>query len=131
MQRSREVCTTFVPCVEQTTQGDTDTGFVQRVSLSVQDRHYREAMSLTLNATADSVPAMLKTTRLVAGLTTRDIAPMVGVSHNTVSNWERGNGEPSVSQFVLWCHATNQAPEQMLQGLIEIVRPKGLEPLTF
>jgi transcriptional regulator with XRE-family HTH domain len=66
---------------------------------------------------ATTVPAVLQATRAVARLTTREIAPMVGVSHATVAKWERGIGEPSVSQFILWARATNQPAQQLLDGL--------------
>lgn len=66
---------------------------------------------------ADSVADILKTTRLLAGLTTREIAPEVGVSHATISAWERGQGEPSVTQFLLWARATKQPAQQLLSGL--------------
>ncbi len=86
---------------------------------------------VTLNLDAQSVPEVLKATRAMAGLTTRAMGAKLGVAHTTVMAWEAGRSEPSVSQFIAWAYATNQPPEQLLRGLIEVVRPKGLEPLTF
>lgn len=86
---------------------------------------------VTIQITAESVPGFLRATRGAAGLTTRGIGAAIGVSHGTVSKWERGEGEPSVSQFILWCRATQQSPDQMIEALSAVVRPKGLEPLTF
>lgn len=70
-----------------------------------------------IQISAETVPAWLKATRGAAGLSTRAIAPSVGVTHSAVSKWERGEGEPSVTQFILWCHATHQRPEQMIEAL--------------
>ena len=85
----------------------------------------------TIQIQADTVPAVLKATRAVAQLTTRQIAPMIGVSYATVAKWERGIGEPSVTQFILWARATKQPAQQLLDGLTSSVRLEGLEPPTF
>ena len=85
----------------------------------------------TLQSNATTPAELLLETRRAAGLSTRQMAARLDVSQGTVSNWERGNGEPSVSQFILWCHATKQPVDQMIDGLSAVVRPKGLEPLTF
>ena len=86
------------------------------------------AMAMTVSIEAETVSDMLKMTRGASGLTTREIGAKVGVSHNTVSNWERGNGEPSASQFVLWAQATSQAPEQMFQGLMDLCARRDSNP---
>lgn len=68
----------------------------------------------------------------MAGLSTRALGEALGVSHTTIAKWERGVGEPSVSQFILWARATNQPAEVLLGGLIvEDVRPERLELPTF
>lgn len=67
---------------------------------------------------AAATPAeLLKGTRGAAGLTTREIGAKVGVSASTVSAWERGAGEPSATQFILWARATKQPLDQMIEGL--------------
>ena len=70
-----------------------------------------------LQSQATAVMDRLYETRMMARLTTREIAPLVGVSQTTVSKWERGIGEPSITQFVLWARATKQPVEAMLDGL--------------
>lgn len=77
-----------------------------------------------IQSSATTVAELLQDTRRAAGLSTRAIAPKVGVSFTTVAKWERGMGEPSVSQFIEWALATDQAPEQLLQGLIEMKRAR-------
>ncbi|WP_460776028.1 helix-turn-helix transcriptional regulator [Microbacterium sp. GXF7504] len=80
---------------------------------------------------AETVPEWLRATRGARGLSTREMGEAVGVSHATVSAWERGKGEPSVTQFILWCDATKQRPDLMIGALLSAARLKGLEPLTF
>lgn len=78
-------------------------------------------MTLMLQVDADSVPTVLRMTRNLAGLSTRAIGEKVGVTHTTVAKWEKGQGEPSVSQFILWARATNQPAQLLLDGLISSV----------
>ena len=66
---------------------------------------------------AATVPEILRATRALSGLTVREIAPMIGVSHATISAWERGQGEPSVTHFLRWALATKQPAQQLLDGL--------------
>lgn len=46
-----------------------------------------------------SVAHTMLTTRRFLGLSVREMTTRVGVSHGTVSDWERGAGEPSFSQL--------------------------------
>ncbi|HTN05267.1 helix-turn-helix domain-containing protein [Agriterribacter sp.] len=85
----------------------------------------------TIQIEADTVPEILRATRALSGLTTRELAPMIGVSHAAIARWERGEGEPSVTQFVLWAQATKQPAQRLLDGLNVSVRHEGLEPPTF
>jgi transcriptional regulator with XRE-family HTH domain len=80
-----------------------------------------------LQAHSTTVKARLRETRNAAGLTTRDVAARVGVGPATVSRWENGEGEPSVSQFALWAAATGQPLELMIEGL-EWCTPRDLNP---
>lgn len=70
-----------------------------------------------LQTDARSVMDVLKATRAVAGLTTREIGARVGVSHTTVGKWERGEGEPSVSQFARWAEATRQDVRELVGAI--------------
>ena len=83
-----------------------------------------------LQSQAKTPAEFYRQTRLMAGLTTREIAPMIGVAYATIAKWERGAGEPSASQFVRWAQATNQPLDQMIEGLSAVVRPLGFEPRT-
>lgn len=81
-----------------------------------------------LQIEASSVAELLRATRVLSGHTTRTIAPLVGASHGTVSNWERGQGEPSVTQFIDWARATKQPPQALLEGLIELCARRDSNP---
>ena len=70
-----------------------------------------------LNAPAETVGERLRVARLLAGLDQTEIGHMVGVSRPTVSSWERGLREPSVSQFIAWALATKQPLDRMIEGL--------------
>lgn len=70
-----------------------------------------------LVSSATTVAGRLAETRRLAGLTTRQMANAVGSSQATISNWENGKGEPSVSQFALWARATKQPLDVMIEGL--------------
>lgn len=70
---------------------------------------------ITINAA--TVPGILRATRGAAGYSMRAIAELVGVSHGTVSAWEVGTSEPSISQFMRWAEVCGQPPEQLIQGI--------------
>ena len=74
-----------------------------------------------LQSQATTVAELLGETRRMARLTTRQMAAEVGVSQATVSKWERGQGEPSVSQFILWARATKQPADRLVDGLFDSV----------
>lgn len=70
-----------------------------------------------IQTTADTLPEILRATRGAAGYSARALGALVGVSHGTVSAWERGLTEPTVSQFLAWADATGQNAEQLLASL--------------
>lgn len=74
-------------------------------------------MTTLIRIDASTVPQILRATRGAAGLSARSIAPLIGVSHGTVSNWERGQAEPSVSQFLRWAEVTGQPAGELLNGV--------------
>ncbi len=41
----------------------------------------------------------IRTARIAAGLKQDELAHVIGVSRNTISNWERGNGEPTITEW--------------------------------
>ncbi|WP_442922780.1 helix-turn-helix domain-containing protein [Microbacterium sp. TNHR37B] len=70
-----------------------------------------------LQSQATTPAQLLSETRRLSGLTTRELAALIGVSHSAIARWERGEGEPSASQFVRWARATRQPLDQMIEGL--------------
>ncbi|AVR56173.1 helix-turn-helix DNA binding domain protein [Microbacterium phage Naby] len=66
---------------------------------------------------AATLPEILRATRGAAGYSARALAPLIGVSHGTISAWELGKTEPTVSQFLRWAEVTGQPPERLLAGL--------------
>lgn len=70
-----------------------------------------------LNVSVNTVAARLRAARLLAGLDQAEIAHAVGVGRTTVSSWERGFTEPSVSQFIAWARETKQPVDQLIDGL--------------
>lgn len=59
----------------------------------------------------------LKRLRLAAGLTGRQLAPLIGVEQSSVSRIERGQQRVSIQQVALWCEATNAASERLAELL--------------
>jgi transcriptional regulator with XRE-family HTH domain len=56
------------------------------------------------------------------------------VSKNTVSNYERGFTTPRRPMLLAWAMATGVALSWLETddaAVLQVVRPKGLEPLTF
>lgn len=80
-----------------------------------------------LQSNTTTVQGRLIETRRMAGLSVRAIAPMIGVGSATISRWENGEGEPSVTQFALWAAATKQPLDRMIEGL-EWCTPWDLNP---
>ena len=80
-----------------------------------------------LQSHTTTVAGRLREARALAGHSVRSIAPLVGVTRTTVSNWENGLSEPSISQFALWAAATKQPLDRMIEGL-EWCTPRDLNP---
>ena len=51
----------------------------------------------------DELIKLLKDARSSRGLRQQDVADMVGVKNNTLSDWERGRTEPDIDTFVRLC----------------------------
>lgn len=66
---------------------------------------------------AGTLPEILRATRGAAGYSARAIAPLIGVSHGTISNWENGRVEPTISQFVRWAEVTGQPVGALAQAV--------------
>lgn len=81
-----------------------------------------------LNDTGLTLGKRMRIARQTADLDQAQIAAMLGVARTTVGMWERGETEPSATNFVAWALVTGQPLEWLADG---VVRPKGLEPLTF
>jgi transcriptional regulator with XRE-family HTH domain len=64
-----------------------------------------------INDTQLGLAKRLKAARLLRDLEQLDLALVVGVARQTVSNWERGVTEPNLTQVVKWAAFTGQPLE--------------------
>ena len=66
----------------------------------------------------ESVRSQLRSERTDAGLTQQDVCDAVGVSQPiTVSQWERGNSRPTVSDFEAYCEAVGASPDAAMDDV--------------
>ncbi|MGG7509424.1 helix-turn-helix domain-containing protein [Plantibacter sp. YIM 135249] len=84
----------------------------------------------------------LKKARLLAGLEQAELAARIGASRTSISNYETGRNEPTVSVFVAWSRVTGAPLEWLAEGVKPktapsedeavpvVVHPPGLEPGT-
>jgi transcriptional regulator with XRE-family HTH domain len=70
----------------------------------------------------------MKRARLFLGLDQTQMARAIGKSRNTVSAWERGVNEPSVTDVAMWAAVTGRTIDWIVWG---DVRPERLELPTF
>lgn len=59
----------------------------------------------------------LRKSRLLADLDQGQLAEAIGVSRNTVSNWETGRSEPSATFFIRWAQATGVTLDWLAEGV--------------
>lgn len=57
---------------------------------------------------AKTVSDVVRVVREAQGMSTREFAEVFGVSHNTVSQWERGIAEPDVNRLADWFNDERQ-----------------------
>ncbi|MGO2658418.1 MAG: helix-turn-helix transcriptional regulator [Mycetocola reblochoni] len=86
---------------------------------------------------------LLRESRLAAGLEQAQMAEIIGVSRGTISGWERGKAEPTLTYALRWADACGVTIEWLASGVRAnenpplsrgasgVVRPEGLEPPTF
>ena len=80
-----------------------------------------------LQSNTTTVAGRILELRRMAGLSTRELAPLIGVGSATISRWERGIAEPSITQFALLARATKQPLNLAIEGL-EWCTPWDLNP---
>ena len=80
-----------------------------------------------LNIDAETVAQRLRASRRAADIDQAEIARTLGVARTTVSNWERGVFEPSVSQFIAWARITRQPVERLIDGLPGVADVPGTQ----
>lgn len=62
----------------------------------------------------------LRKIRIEAGLTTSVVAAEVGVkSRKTIENWERDFCEPTINQFLKYCHACSTHPDEVVANIFK------------
>ena len=101
--------------------------FVRRVEILGVKSAIVYSMTMLDNRTW-TLAKRLKNARLLAGLEQAELAKLIGASRNSISNYENGHTEPSVTTFVLWAEATSASLEWLAEG---VVRPEGFEPPTY
>lgn len=69
--------------------------------------------TITQNVTAYERMAR---SRKFVGLDQREMANLLGVNRNTVSNWETGVTEPTMSMFASWARITGRSMEWIVYG---------------
>ncbi len=47
---------------------------------------------------------LLRETRMKKGLRQKDAADLLGVKHNTLSNWERGRSDIDIDTYISLCN---------------------------
>ena len=61
----------------------------------------------------------LKAMRVTSDFTTSMMAEFMGVkSRKTIENWEAENSEPSINQFLKYCHVCKEEPEKLIDYAI-------------
>lgn len=58
--------------------------------------------------------AKLKVLREQRGYTPEYVAGLIGVSRNTIINWESGKSEPKISQFIKLCKVLKCSQKELL-----------------
>ena len=52
------------------------------------------------------------------GLSQKELAEMIGVTENTIANWEQGrSGFKQFARVVLLCHALNCSPDELTEAI--------------
>jgi transcriptional regulator with XRE-family HTH domain len=75
-----------------------------------------------LHISAATVGARLRASRRAADIDQGTMADMLSLGRSTISNWERGVYEPTVSQFIVWAQITGQPANELIEGLPAILR---------
>lgn len=61
----------------------------------------------------DTIARNMRYLRQTAGMTQKDIADVMGLDHRTISSYEKGNLEPSVSTLIRYCEYFNVRPDEL------------------
>ncbi len=61
----------------------------------------------------------LKSARLRKNMTQQEVANMLGIKANTLSNWEKGRTEPDIDTFVKLCHIYDINCATILSGVYQ------------
>ena len=89
-------------------------------------------MSALVELPKATLAKRIELARVNADMRQEDLAAAIGVSRSAVTQWETGRTEPKASKMFAIARATNQPLDWFAEGLdSDVVRPKGLEPLTF
>ena len=89
----------------------------------------------------DAMSRRIRAARALCGMDQAQLGAQLGVTHQTVSNWELGKSEPSATQLIRLIQLSGTSVEFFAASLNDeaaqasaraaIVRPEGFEPPTF
>ena len=69
-----------------------------------------------------SISEKLKQARLAANLTQEELAEKVGVSRQTVSNWENGRSYPDIVSIIVLSDVYDRTLDSLLKGDAEMIK---------
>lgn len=65
---------------------------------------------------------LLKQARIDCGLKQKDVAEVLGIKDNTLSNWEKGRTEPDIDTFIKLCEIYGVNSSELLERSYNIKR---------
>ena len=83
-------------------------------------------MTTALRTRTSTLGGRLRAARLFAGIDQTELAAELGVSRQTISNWETGRNELPASAMIRWAETCKVSLDWM--GFGNSLRPEAFEP---